>query len=166
MTLNKICKICNIEKPLFDFYKSDGTKDKRHSYCKSCCSERARLNHIKNYELNLARNRKYYIDNHEKEKEARRDHYRRNKKVYLVNFYKRDARIKQATPSWLSEEMLSEIKQIYKKCETITIESGTVHHVDHIVPINGKTVCGLHVPWNLRIITASENLRKSNKHES
>jgi 5-methylcytosine-specific restriction endonuclease McrA len=40
-----------------------------------------------------------------------------------------------------------------------------VHHVDHIIPIKGGNVCRLHVPWNLRIITQEEKLRKSNKFD-
>jgi hypothetical protein len=76
---------------------------------------------------------------------------------------KRRAIKKQATPSWLNEKQFKEIDDIYLKCITITIETGIRHDVDHIVPLQGKTVCGLHVPWNLRIITEKDNQIKHNK---
>jgi hypothetical protein len=68
--------------------------------------------------------------------------------------------VKNATPSWVNKEKIVEYYD--KACEMQRIE-GIKYHVDHIVPLRGKKVCGLHVPWNLQIIKAKDNLVKGNK---
>lgn len=72
----------------------------------------------------------------------------------------RHARKLNATPKWAD---LAAIRAIYARCAEITASTGVPHHVDHIVPLRGKNVSGLHVPLNLRIIPAAENLAKSNR---
>ncbi len=76
---------------------------------------------------------------------------------------KRRARLAKASPAWLTEEQLNAIKEIYAHASLVEAQTGIKHEVDHMVPISGKNVCGLHVPWNLSVIPMSENRRKSNK---
>lgn len=76
---------------------------------------------------------------------------------------KRRAKKHSATPPWLTEQHFKKIKDFYFKAEKMTLDTGVPHEVDHIVPLQGKNVCGLHVPWNLQVITASENCKKGIK---
>jgi len=69
----------------------------------------------------------------------------------------------EATPPWLTRKQKSEIRQLYQIAITMTQTTGEQYVVDHIVPLRSHEVCGLHVPWNLRVITQEENLKKSNK---
>lgn len=74
----------------------------------------------------------------------------------------RNAAKVNATPRWLTADHHAEIARIYAACRRVTDETGIPHEVDHIVPLRGADVCGLHAPWNLRVITAEANRRKSN----
>lgn len=67
-----------------------------------------------------------------------------------------------ATPRWLSPEQKREIATKYAEAARATETTGIDHEVDHAVPLRGKTVCGLHVPWNLRVIPAHLNRMKGN----
>lgn len=72
---------------------------------------------------------------------------------------------REATPPWLTRKQKTEIRQLYEIAITMTKTTGEQYVVDHIVPLRSDIVCGLHVPWNLRVITQEENLKKSNKHD-
>lgn len=65
-----------------------------------------------------------------------------------------------ATPYWSD---LIAIGVIYQRCQQVSAATGIQYHVDHIIPIRGANVSGLHVPWNLQIIPATENLAKGNR---
>lgn len=87
----------------------------------------------------------------------------RNPEVTQIstNAWKRRAR--EATPSWLTPEQRAEITAIYAKARAMTKATGVKYVVDHIVPLRSEEVCGLHVPWNLQILTHNDNCAKSNK---
>lgn len=69
---------------------------------------------------------------------------------------------RDATPLWLTRKQKSEIRQLYQIAITMTQTTGEQYVVDHIYPLRSDVVCGLHVPWNLRVVTQAENLQKSN----
>lgn len=73
----------------------------------------------------------------------------------------RRRRCRQAMPQWANPEA---IRQIYLQAQQISKEVGIQHHVDHIIPLKGKFVSGLHVESNLTILVGTENIRKSNKY--
>jgi len=77
---------------------------------------------------------------------------------------KRRAAKLQRTPLWLTLEHHKQIGQFYWEAAEVSKLVGEFYHVDHIVPLQGKTVSGLHVPWNLQILHAKENLSKGNNH--
>lgn len=68
----------------------------------------------------------------------------------------------RATPAWVNRQ---DVEPIYEQAIIQTRETGIQHHVDHIVPLRGRNVCGLHVSWNLQVIPATENFSKSNRFD-
>ena len=87
---------------------------------------------------------------------TRKDPAKRN--LLTANY--RSAKDKRK-PNWLNAGQLFEIQSIYEYCSALRFV-GLDYHVDHIVPLRGKTVSGLHVPWNLQVIPGIENTRKGN----
>lgn len=71
----------------------------------------------------------------------------------------------QRTPSWLTEDDLWIIKEFYDMAVLRSKTTEIKHHVDHIVPLKGKIVSGLHVPTNLQVITWHKNITKNNRFE-
>jgi len=72
---------------------------------------------------------------------------------------KRKANQLKRTPPWAD---MGRIKDIYSEAHRLTTETGVRYHVDHVIPLQGKKVSGLHVPENLQVLPAIHNLKKSN----
>jgi len=123
-------------------------------------------------------------------KEAKREYYEKNKELVKIKakarspeerrFHKtvykkkhpdlyraftrsRRKKHRSATPKWLTAEQKRQMRQVYIDAMTVTRITGVPYVVDHIIPLNGENVSGLHVPWNLQVMTREENLKKSNK---
>lgn len=96
-----------------------------------------------------------------KKKYAQSVHGRTKKNAHTA---KRRAALIQRTPKWLTEDDLWIIEQAYELAVLRTEIFGFGWHVDHIIPLQGKVVSGLHVPENLRVIPSKENLKKHSKY--
>jgi 5-methylcytosine-specific restriction endonuclease McrA len=99
----------------------------------------------------------------EKLRDYKRAWKARNKGAVAENVSSRKKHIRLATPHWLTKAHKTQIKAFYLEAERLKSQTGIDHEVDHIVPVRGGIVSGLHVPWNLRVITAAENQSKNRR---
>lgn len=189
MKTYKTCGCCLQEVATEDFYRNKAAKDGLTNKCKGCSKdysskyksqnrelvEAYRNNYIglyleKTKDKRLAWQRNYRETHIEERKSYDREYhktrYKDQKEVYAEKSARRRCNKISATPSWLDDEHKKRLRSIYKACKNVTERSGKIHHVDHIVPLQGENVCGLHVWWNLRIIPAEMNLSKGNKFEN
>ena len=148
------CSCCKIEKSLDDFSPRKDRPFGKNYLCKFCAKEKAAVRRKtvpQPAEQKLAailRSRKW-----RKENPAKRNALKAAYKSSLV----------KATPLWLSKLQKEKIVLFYEQARDCFLVSGEEYAVDHIVPIRGKNVCGLHVPWNLQVLPSDINRRKSNE---
>ena len=94
-----------------------------------------------------------------------RDYWARNPEKRKAKRAKSRAKLHMRIPAWLSEEDKAKIIQVYKEAADKEALTGEKWEVDHIIPLNGKLVSGLHVPENLRVVSRKDNRSKSNIFE-
>jgi len=109
----------------------------------------------------LEKNRRWYKNNKKQILAQKQKYYSQAKADFYFRNQLRRAQKLLATPAWVN---LEAIQAVYTEAYRRSREKEDFsYHVDHIVPLKHSLVCGLHVPWNLRIVPAEENLSKGNK---
>jgi hypothetical protein len=170
----KNCSKCKLIKQLSEFSPDKRTATGCQSRCKVCMAEHRRIKHLenpehyrklvaesvkRNYQKKLASNQQYRQNNSEKVKFWKQKDREINRVRVLSDGAFRRAKKLQRTPQWANKQ---HIQEYYETAQGLSMMTGEWYHVDHIVPLLGKNVCGLHVEHNLQIITAKENLKKGN----
>jgi hypothetical protein len=177
-------------KELAGFNKRSASKDGRAYRCRECDNAASKKWRTENPERLRELHAKWYRDNkdhvnaqsaewaknnpkaraatarryYDKDKVAHAKRVRRWKdanrnKVRAIKM-KRHAAKMNATPSWLTDKQRDEIDNIYVLARDCEVTSGLPYEVDHIVPLQGENVCGLHVPWNLQVLPRHINRAK------
>lgn len=140
-----------------------GLRYKGNSGCVICARIRAKEWAAQNRGA-VAKNSKKYADKNRATVNARIKNWKEaNQDKVRTQTATRRALKKQAQPMWVNS---SDLLRIYGQAKRLSDMIGIVYHVDHIVPLQSESVCGLHVPWNLQIIPAWQNLQKQNKHSN
>jgi len=107
----------------------------------------------------------YKKANYDRSRRYNIEYSKKNSAALLAKCRQRQANQIQRTPIWVGQEELWLISEAYELARLRTKITGIKWHVDHIVPLQGKLVSGLHVPNNMQVIPAVENFRKNNRFE-
>lgn len=149
----KHCRFCDKVVPVSELASKKRTRPDGTQYltyaniCKTCKAAESRL---------------WRKNNREKIKKYRSLPSVKAKNAVWAKRKKKDKN-RNNTPPWLSREDRKRIADIYLHMRDCRAVTGEEYHVDHIVPLNGGIVCGLHVPWNLQVLPAAVNINKTNK---
>jgi hypothetical protein len=151
----KICSKCGIEKPKLEFHKRSNRKIGISSHCKVCEASRKPKEVVQKYNTEYYKANKPKIACYQKENVSA---------INAIAAKRRSAKIKR-TPNWLTAEQYRQIKDIYQMAKQLETIFPWKQHVDHILPLQGKTVSGFHHPDNLQILSAKMNAVKHNSYE-
>lgn len=174
---SKTCTQCHETKPFEAFCKNKRGKNGRNAKCRECMSANGKAWYKKNKEHKNAKSKEWHEANKEQHnatnaewqrenkdavKKIQRRYIKNNPDKNLANSIRYRAAKYQRTPAWADN---AKIEAFYTEAKRLEQETGIEYHVDHIIPLKGKLVSGLHVENNLQVIPANENLSKSNRYE-
>jgi hypothetical protein len=187
------CKKCLIEKPLTEFHVSRAMKLGVRKTCKACILAEIAQEYLENpgehrirstqwvrnnphrvrnirrrsYEKHkVKRNLKrgeYRVKNIEHERDREKNYLKNNRPIVYAKNARRRAAETRAVPSGVTAIQKAQMQEFYEIAFARTMQTDDKYHVDHIVPLRGDEVCGLHVPWNLQVLTEFENCSKHNR---
>lgn len=151
----RVCRKCDIE--LFiELNWREKAADKYDYICRPCEAKKGAICKSRWRSANPDRNRQI---------EQRRQRKRRRSGKKQAQAAKDRARLEQALPCWFNDDEHAACEAIYAEARRLTYKTSIPHHVDHIVPIRGDGVCGLHWSHNLRVVPATQNLTKGNSFD-
>lgn len=179
----KVCVRCRCSKPLDQFVKASRNKDGYSGRCKECHRAATAPYDAKRVYTpeQLAKKRQYHkewskrdgsaeaiaaakakwLESNKDRKAASNASWKKvNKAKVAASTRERQARQLKATPGWADQHR---IRCFYYVAEALASMWGEPFEVDHVIPLRGKNVCGLHAPSNLRVIPARENRSKGNR---
>lgn len=171
--MKKCCK-CKIDKELQEFHKQKSRRDGLQTQCKQCNSlyKNSEVYNMWHKDYKDSGRKQMADKEYAKTLSGKLSHSKANKTYSKtlkgrIRNQSKDAKYKaaklHAIPKWLTKNDWCLIDMKYALAIYLTDTTGIQWEVDHIIPLQGKNVSGLHVPWNLRVIPARENEAKGNR---
>lgn len=180
----KLCSACGKSKELTEFNRDRSRDDGLYVYCKDCRKEYRQKNRDsisaywkeyreknrddlkeyrqKNRDSRLPYWKEYYEKNRDRILAYTKEWKQENRTLVNSCASKSRAKRKSRSPTW-AKVYTEQFADFFEKANKLTEETGVAHHVDHIIPLIHESVSGLHVPWNLQVLPAKENISKGNK---
>lgn len=119
----------------------------------------AAASYQRNKDVRLKESKRWHAENRERSRQIKRAWKERNPEYLRADRARRRCLEAKSCPAWADRVAL---RQPYEEARALFLLTGQKYHVDHIIPIRHKLVCGLHVPWNLQVLPAKENMQKTN----
>ena len=165
--VSSVCKICQSAYSRIRYSENrDAILEKNAEWKKAnrvVCAQHTRTHRSKDMEATRKSGKvlaaAWRARNPDRASQLHKEYRQRNPEKMSALWRRRQQYVDQATPSWANQFFIAEAYHIAKVREKIL---GGKWHVDHIIPLRGKTVCGLHVENNLQVIRDKDNLRKGN----